>query len=156
MRPDQLPVDYVLRRRDIVQAARNWIGTPYRHQGRGRAGLDCVGLLVEVANDMGHPVDAPTAYSNQPQGWQLLVPCDAQLWKPARQDRIIPGDLAVFNGWSPNEPQHFAFIGHSPHGMTIIHSFSKFARVLEQPWNRLWEKKFHGLYNLPGTEETYV
>ena len=156
MRPDQLPVDYVLRRRDIVQAARNWIGTPYRHQGRGRAGLDCVGLLVEVANDMGHPVDAPTAYSNQPQGWQLLVPCDAQLWKPARQDRIIPGDLAVFNGWSPNEPQHFAFIGHSPHGMTIIHSFSKFARVLEQPWNRLWEKKFHGLYNLPGTEEAYV
>ena len=153
MRPDQLPVNYVLRRRDIVAAARSWIGTPYRHQGRGRAGLDCVGLLVEVANDMRHPVDAPTAYSNQPQGWQLTKPCDDQLWKPKRQDKLIPGDLAVFTGWSPSEPQHFAFVGEGARGISIIHSFSKFDRVLEQPWNKFWTKNYWCLYNLPGTEE---
>ena len=155
MRPEELPVDYVLRRREIVAAARAWIGTPYKHQGRGRKGLDCVGLLVEVANDMGHPVVAPTAYSSMPQGWQLTEPCDEQLWRPVRQNKLIPGDLAVFTGWSPNEPQHFAFIGDHPHGVTLIHSFSKFDKVVEQPWNRLWAQKFHGLYNLPGTEETY-
>ena len=155
MRPEELPVDYVLKRRDIVAEARKWIDVPYRHQGRGRRGLDCVGLLVEVAAGLGHPVNAPTAYSSSPQGHQLLDPCNDQLWKPERQDRLIPGDLAVFWGWHPSEPQHFAFIGENSGRLTIIHSFSKFAKVVEQQWNRHWETKFHCLYVLPGTEETY-
>ena len=47
MRPEELPVDYVIKRREIVDAARNWVGVPYRHQGRTRNGIDCVGLLLE-------------------------------------------------------------------------------------------------------------
>jgi hypothetical protein len=154
MTPEQLPVDYVLKRRAIVAAARNWVGAPYLHQGRGRKGIDCVGLLIEVCKDMGHPVDAPHAYSSMPQGHQLLTPCDAQLWKPARQVPI-PGDLCVYWGWHPSEPQHFAFIGEISGRLTVIHSFSKFQKVVEQSYNRIWVQKFHCLYNLPGTEETY-
>ena len=152
MRPEDLPVDYVVKRRDIIAEARKWLGAPYRHQGRGRRGIDCVGLLVEVAKGVGHPVVAPTAYSNQPQGWQLLVPCDEQLWKPARQTPR-PGDLAVFWGWNQAEPQHFAFVGEIAGRLTMIHSFSKFDKVVEHGWNRFWDHKFHCLYVLPGTEE---
>jgi hypothetical protein len=39
--------------------------------------------------------------------------------------------------------------------LTVIHSFSKFGKVVEQSYNRVWVKKFHCLYVLPGTEETY-
>lgn len=152
MRPEDLPVDYTLKRRDIVAEARKWIGAPYRHQGRGRNGIDCVGLLIEVAKGLGHAVDAPHAYSTQPQGWQLLKPCDAQLWKPNDQTTLIPGDLAVFWGWNEAEPQHFAFIGDHGGAITIIHSFSKYHSVVEQSWNRLWAKKYHCKYVLPGTE----
>ena len=109
-RPEDLPVDYVLTRRAIIKAARSWVGVKYRHQGRGRKGIDCVGLLIEVCKDVGHPVVAPHAYSTMPQGYQLLKPCDAQLWKPERQE-VIPGDLGVYWGWNQAEPQHFAFIG---------------------------------------------
>lgn len=35
-------------RSHIVQEARSWIGVPFRHHGRSRAGVDCVGLLVVV------------------------------------------------------------------------------------------------------------
>jgi cell wall-associated NlpC family hydrolase len=154
MRPEELPVDYVVRRRDIIRVARDWVGAPYRHQGRGRRGIDCVGLLIEVAKGVGHPVDAPSAYSNMPQGHQLLVPCDAQLWKPKRQT-VIPGDLAVFWGWNRAEPQHFAFIAELGGRLTLIHSFSKYGKVVEHGWNKLWGRKFHCLYNLPGTEESY-
>jgi cell wall-associated NlpC family hydrolase len=153
MKIEDLPVPYTLRRRDIVTEARKWIGTPYLHQGRGRKGIDCVGLLIEVAAGMGHPVDAPSAYSSMPQGWQLLKPCDAQLWKPERQHALRIGDLAVFWGWNKAEPQHFAFIGENGSQLTIIHSFSKYKTVVEQSWNRLWSEKFHCLYNLPGTED---
>jgi cell wall-associated NlpC family hydrolase len=154
MRPDQLPVNYTLSRPVIVAEARKWIGVPYRHQGRGYKGIDCVGLLIEVAKGVGHPVDAPSAYSNMPKGYQLLDPCDKQLWKPQRQNPR-PGDLAVFWGWNSLEPQHFGFIGDSGGRLTVIHSFSKpnFERVVEQTWDRFWSKKFTCLYTLPGTEE---
>lgn len=150
--PVTVPVDYVLRRADIIAEARKWVGTLYRHQGRGRNGIDCVGLLIEVAKGMGHPVDAPSAYSNMPQGHQLLDPCNRQLWKPIRQ-QVAPGDLAVFWGWNQAEPQHFAFIGEFAGQLTMIHSFSKYNKVVEQPYISLWHKKFCCLYVLPGTEE---
>jgi cell wall-associated NlpC family hydrolase len=153
-RPEDIPVDYVLKRRDIIAEARKWIGVPYRHQGRGKFGIDCVGLLIEVAKGLGRPVNAPSAYSSMPQGYQLLNPCNEQLWKPARQ-KVIPGDLGVYWGWNEAEPQHFAFIGEHSGRLTVIHSFSKYNEVVEQAYNRLWEKKFHCLYNLPGTEESY-
>jgi hypothetical protein len=153
-RPEELPVDYVLKRRDIIAEARKWIGVPYRHQGRGKFGIDCVGLLIEVAKGLGHPVNAPSAYSSMPQGYLLLNPCNVQLWKPARQ-AVIPGDLGVYWGWNQAEPQHFAFIGEHAGRLTVIHSFSKYSEVVEQAYNRLWVKKFHCLYNLPGTEGSY-
>lgn len=38
----------------IVAAARALLDVPYHHQGRDRRfGLDCVGLLIEVARDVG-------------------------------------------------------------------------------------------------------
>ena len=151
-RPEDLPVDYVLSRAAIIAEARKWVGTPYRHQGRGKAGIDCVGLLIEVAKGVGHPVRAPSAYSSMPQGHQLLNPCDEQLWKPVRQ-KVAPGDLAVFWGISHLEPQHFAFVGEHGNQLTVIHSFSNLGKVVEQEYGRLWRMKFHCLYVLPGTEE---
>ena len=40
-------------RTDIVAAARGWLGVPWRHQGRSRAGVDCVGLVVVVCRSLG-------------------------------------------------------------------------------------------------------
>ncbi|MFP4004522.1 MAG: hypothetical protein ACLFV8_12150, partial [Alphaproteobacteria bacterium] len=37
----------------IVGIARSYVGTPWRHQGRDRKGLDCVGLLYLVWCDLG-------------------------------------------------------------------------------------------------------
>ena len=36
----------------VAAAEREWINTPFRHQGRNRAGIDCVGLLVVVAIEL--------------------------------------------------------------------------------------------------------
>lgn len=155
MMPHELPVDYVLKRADIMRVVRSFVDVPYKHQGRGRMGIDCVGLLCGVAEELGHPVTAPVAYSTMPRGHQLLDPCNAQLWKPVRQ-QVLYGDLAVFWGWSPSEPQHFAFIGNYGSQTTVIHSFSKFGKVVEQEYNRLWVRKFSCLYTLPGTEEPIV
>ena len=40
-------------RERIVAAARGWIGTPYRHQGRLKGvGCDCLGLLIGVYREI--------------------------------------------------------------------------------------------------------
>jgi cell wall-associated NlpC family hydrolase len=156
-RPEDLPVDYVLKRRDIIAKARTWVGVKYRHQGRSRRdGVDCAGLLFGVSDEFGHHVEVSLGYSSMPQRAMILDPMNKHCWKPARQDRLIPGDIGVFWGWNRSEPQHFAFIGENGGRLTVIHSYSKYMKVVEQGFNRLWEQKFHCLYVLAGTEETYT
>lgn len=40
-------------RDQIVEQARTYLGVRWRHQGRSRTGIDCVGLLACVALDLG-------------------------------------------------------------------------------------------------------
>ena len=53
----------------IVASARAAIGTPFRHQGReaGR-GLDCAGLLVHVAREIGAEPRDRGGYARMPTG----------------------------------------------------------------------------------------
>lgn len=39
----------------FIQAARSYLGTPWRHQGRSRRGIDCGGLVALAMRDIGHP-----------------------------------------------------------------------------------------------------
>ena len=37
----------------VVREARTWVGVPFRHQGRDRTGVDCVGLPIVVLQNLG-------------------------------------------------------------------------------------------------------
>lgn len=153
--PETLPANQTIKRRDVVEAARSFVGKPYRHQGHTERGLDCIGLVIVTAQKFGFDTSIPRGYSAQPQARQVLSGADATLWKPEDQSKIVPGDIAVFWGWMAAEPQHFTIIGHSGAGLTVIHAYSKFMKVVEQGWNPLWAKRFHSRYVLPGTEEEW-
>lgn len=153
--PETLPAKRAISRREVIATARTWLGVPYRHLGRTRSGVDCAGFILAVAEDLGIKTHAPSDYSNQPKGTTLLVPAEAQMWRMERT-RIIPGDVVVFWAWTPEEPSHFGIIGEGPHGVTTIHSFSKYGKVVEQKWNRFWADHFVGIYNLPGTAAEFV
>ena len=36
----------------IIEAARGWVGTKWRHQGRSKRGIDCVGLVIKIAEEL--------------------------------------------------------------------------------------------------------
>ncbi len=55
----------------LIAAARGYVGVPWRHQGRSRHGIDCVGLLVCVARDLGIPVEDVRAYEREPRAHDL-------------------------------------------------------------------------------------
>ena len=55
----------------LIAAARGYIGVPWRHQGRSRFGIDCVGLLVCAAHDLGIQVADMRAYEREPRAHDL-------------------------------------------------------------------------------------
>jgi len=41
-----------MKRQDIIDEAKKWLKTPWRHQGRTLRGIDCAGLVLNVGNDL--------------------------------------------------------------------------------------------------------
>jgi hypothetical protein len=51
---------------DIVDQAKTWIGVRFRHCGRSRTGVDCAGLVIKVAHEMGFTTFDTREYARRP------------------------------------------------------------------------------------------
>lgn len=137
----------------IVEAARSWCGTPFRHQGRKKGvGVDCIGVVWGVARELGIEADIPANYSTSPSGDLVLRGCAQHLVKPADQTRPLPGQIMVLWGFDRETPQHFAILGGDPWKITMIHAFSRRQQVIEDVYMAFWAKRFVALYEFPNTE----
>lgn len=122
---------------DFILAARSYVSTPFHHGGRlPGVGLDCIGVLVCAAKQVGLPHRDVAAYPLRPNG-QLPIELDAQL---VRVPVAHPGDvlLMAFDA----EPHHVALYT----GDTIIHAYASVRRCVEQPMVDAWWSKVHGVY----------
>ena len=129
---------------DILIAARSFLGTPFRHQGRipGLA-LDCAGLVVSVAKEIGADyIDRP-GYSRNPSGGLLESALDDQPCLERVTDRQ-PGDVLLmrFSG----EPQHLAIFT----GENIIHSYESVGKVCEHRLSDVWAARIVRVYRFGG------
>lgn len=137
----------------VVAAAREWIGTPYRHQGSVRgAGCDCLGLLRGVWRDLlGAEPEAPPAYSrdwSEPQGDELL-------WRAARRHLLdkrpgdeAPGDVLLFRMRAGGVAKHIGIAGRVGERPSFIHAYSGHA-VLESPLSLPWRRRIVARFALP-------
>ena len=48
---------------EIVEYARTWLGTKWRHQGRSKQGIDCIGLIIRTAEEFGFQYEDSTGYA---------------------------------------------------------------------------------------------
>lgn len=87
----------------VVEVARSWLGTPYRHQCALKgSGTDCLGLLRGVWSELyGRPAEEPPPYNPywfQKAGRELmLLKAEQYLVKadyPATE--FLPGDVLFF------------------------------------------------------------
>lgn len=132
----------------VIETARSWIDTPYRHQGRekGRA-IDCIGLIVGVGADLGLNYVAPANYSDHPSGAMLMREARQQLVEITDRTEPVPGDIMVLWGWTRQEPQHFAIVGEYGSRLTMIHAWSKRGKVVEHGIDDFWSKRLVALFN---------
>ena len=141
---------------EIVAEARRWIGVPFAHQGRTRAGTDCGGLIGGVAVALGIvPVDwwertfdrSQGGYSRQPSHGQLRRICDAFM-REIEIDDAQPGDVALMRFRA--EPMHMGILADYRHGgMSIVHALASVGAVCEHRMSALWRDRVVAVYRMP-------
>lgn len=118
----------------IAEAARKYLGTPFRHRGRGRH-LDCAGLIVKVSEDIGLPIPDQKRYGREPFKDGLVEAGVRAFGDPAhvgpcplsslKEDDVILIRYAV-------NPHHVMIVGRSPMGwLTVIHADGHYGKVIE-------------------------
>jgi cell wall-associated NlpC family hydrolase len=115
----------------LDEAARAYLGVPWRHLGRSREGLDCIGLVLLAARDCGIDADDPAPYAREPSS-QLLRQELARYLDPASIADPRPGDVLVFNlGLYAG---HVGIAGkHPDYGcLSVIHAYAPRRCVVEE------------------------
>lgn len=113
-------------KQDIVNEARKWLGTPYHHQGRVLGhGVDCIGLIVEVARALNLTDKDAMDYGRMPDGNRLISMLREHAGKEKKISEADPGDILLFR--FIRQPRHVAIM--TDRG--IIHAYAQFGKVVE-------------------------
>ena len=114
-------------RTQIVSKAKSFLGTPWKHQGRNRRSVDCVGLVYAIADELGilpPKIDIPP-YRRVPDG-------SVESYFQSYMDRVPKGSIkagTVLLHSFMGSPFH-ASILIDPATGSIIHGTAKHRRVV--------------------------
>lgn len=140
----------MITRQQIMDEARKWDGTPWRHQGRTERGIDCAGLIVKVAHALGLSTFDTVAYQRTAQR-QKLLEYFAQEMDLQPLTQLKPGDVVAFRDSA--YPCHVGLISERHGELYLIHAYALRKRVIEEPLNDDWRKKWIAAYKFRGIED---
>ncbi len=132
-------------RSQIVAQARTWKGTPYEHQGRTKGvRVDCVGLLIGVAHELGLSSFDYLDYGQSPDGDMMTRLLSSHMrhlnsWKDA-----LPGDVLHIAFSAKRRPQHLAIVVAPGR---IIHAYSSHKKVVEHRLDDDWRLLIRDAYS---------
>ena len=135
----------------IVAAARAYLGVRWHHLGRGRDGLDCVGLVLAAYRDAGITLDdSPGPYARGHRGTEMLQHI-------AGQGRRVPlpeareGDVLLFA-----DGLYVAHVGIRSTWFgqpAVIHARVNRRRVYEEPLTGAIGDALRAAYRHPALED---
>lgn len=129
----------------IVAEARDWIGTPYRHQSATKvAGTDCLGLLRGVwraiYGDEPEIVPAYTADWAEPGRHEVLMAA-ADRWLIRKAPGLVsPGDVFLFRMREGSIAKHLGIAGRVGPEASFIHAYTGHG-VIESPLSAPWARR---------------
>jgi len=136
----------MIKRADIVAEARKWLGTPFHHQGRCTAGIDCAGLVVKIAHALNISDFDYVTYAREPDGATLQKIMNENLIRKPVKD-AKDGDIYLMRFLK--HPQHLAI----KTDIGVIHSHSAAGKVVETNLDDKWFKRVLAVYSYPGVEQ---
>jgi len=122
----------------LVTAARSWLGEPWRHQGRGVRGIDCVGLVIRVAQDLKLIDFDITTYNRRAKGVGFQSHFQAHMDKIPLSE-LSESDVIIFR--DQMYPCHCAFYSETKGRPTIIHAHALRRKVIEEGYEGEWINK---------------
>ena len=133
----------------FVAAARSYVGVPWRHRGRSRTGVDCIGLVLLVAREVGMDLPDPAPYAREPQGTRLL---EGILAHTTRMAEAAPGDVLLFRLGLYGGHVGIASV-HPAWGVpACLHAYAPRRQVVEQPMDAELRAALLGAFRLPVLE----
>lgn len=125
----------------VIEAARQYLGVPFKHRGRTDRGIDCAGLVWCAYRDLGVIKPDLKRYGREPfrDGLMraLIEGFGEPVWQGA-QGQVVPrellkvGDVALIR--FEVHPHHIVLIGEDKHhGLSFLHADGTFgvSRVVE-------------------------
>ena len=130
-------------REKLIAEARRWIGTPFKHQGRLRGvGVDCIGLIVQPARDVGIDCIDEAGYSRQSNAEHTLEMLEVSFVQIDKSD-VLPGDVLFFWFETPEQPHHFAYVTD----VGVLHAYEQaHTCVVETRRHAWWESHIHSAW----------
>jgi len=129
-----------------IAEARSYIGTRWRHRGRSRFGIDCIGLLVAAMRAGGVVMRDRVDYGRYP--WKDGIDQDliAHFGDPSDFDSAQAGDVVLLCwGDKKHMPAHVGILSDSPRGLGMIHCHSQM-KVSEHRIDAEWQAKIIGVF----------
>lgn len=130
-------------RTELIAIARAWIGVPFRHQGRNRAGVDCGGLLLAVGAEAGLELAQPGVYSQSPDPALIAAALGANCARiPYAQ--ALPGDVLWLS--FAGEPRHVGLLTE----IGLLHAWEKPRAVVEHRIDATWRRRIRSAWRPTG------
>lgn len=117
------------REKDVIDAACEWLGVPYRYGGNSRSGVDCSGLVC-MAFERGAGVTLPRTSIEQ-----------ANYCKKISRAKAKPGDLVFFVSKKGGKRiNHVAiYLGEN----RVVHSTTSCGVIISSLEDEYWRTHFH-------------
>lgn len=131
----------------IVAAARSFAGVPWRHCGRSRSGVDCIGLVLLALREAEIEIPDPAPYEREPQGPRLLEGILAHADQVARHQA---GDVLLFRMGVYGAHVGIASMHATWRVQAVIHAYAPHRMVVEAPIDNEMRRALVGAFRLRG------
>ena len=140
----------MISRRAILGEARDWIGTPYRHQASAKgAGCDCLGLVRGVWRALygAEPQAAPPYTPDWAEQGEETLLAAARCYL-RETNGAAPGDVLLFRMDASAPAKHAAILDEDER---MIHAYWGRAVVRSRfaPW---WRARLAGAFSFPDAQ----
>ncbi|MDO1558124.1 peptidase P60 [Brevundimonas sp. 2R-24] len=137
----------------VVEAARGWLGTPYRHRQSVKGwGCDCLGLIRGVWREtVGPEPETPPPYSPdwaEREGGEALAEALGRWMTPVDPAAAEPGDVLLFRMNEGAPMRHAAITSRAGEGGRVIHAYWGRCVVESRliPW---WRARIGAAFRFP-------
>ena len=130
----------------IILHSRQWMNVKFRHQGRSKYGIDCIGLFSEVAKEIGRDIPIPNNYTHHPDQ-KFLFNEMCRLFDKITKAEMQVGDLVLMRFMDDHlriPCRHVAMITD----LGVLHSSAQFKKVTEHGLDQEWMNKIEHVFRM--------